>query len=272
MTYLSVIDVRRASGAPTSLISDAYITSIIAIVEKEMERWINTKFVPTEEIDIFDGNDLDRLFTRKNPLLAVRLMESNSTTISVDEIHVYKPSGMIVLGSGAETSSFTKRNQSVIIKYLYGMLDHSDTESSLSTASTAGTSVTLTVADASSFAEDDWIEIYGTDGHKEVAQITGTGTGEITVDQFVLTHSVSSKIIKLEIPYHIKRYMEIEAALYVALNAIGSTYTFNASYGLGELNVVKGVPYVHFERLVHDLLKERAMLKTRIRPRPYIVT
>ena len=64
--------------------------------------------------------------------------------------------------------------------------------------------------------------------------------------------------------------MECEAAIYVAINAIGATYTFNASYQIGELSVTKGVPYTHWRESVSQMLKERENLRRLIKPRPYI--
>ena len=64
--------------------------------------------------------------------------------------------------------------------------------------------------------------------------------------------------------------MELEAGLYVAINAIGSTYTFNAGYQIGDFSVTKGVPYTHWRESVSQMLKERENLRRLIKPRPYI--
>ena len=272
MTYITVTDVRRASGAPTSLITDAYITSIIEVVEGEMERWVNTKFTPTQTIEALDGSGSNRFFTHKNPVLAVRGLNTNDTDITLSSINIYKESGKIELGGDSETSQFIAKSKDTIIKYHYGLLDESSTNTTTSAASVAGTSVALSVASETGFVDEDWVEIYGMDGNKEVAQInTNPTTGVITVDQLVQAHESGSIVVKLQIPFHIKRYMEIEAALSVAINAIGATYTFNASYSLGDLSVVKGVPYTHWQSSVEKLLKEREMRKSRIKIRPHIV-
>ncbi|NOR84830.1 hypothetical protein GQ473_01825 [archaeon] len=270
MTFITVAEVRIASGAPTTLISDDDITSIIADAEADVSQWLNTKFVPTQRLEFIDGTGTERLFLLKNPVLAVRELNTNSTSISLDELYVSKQSGKIELSNGAETSVFASKRKTVKVKYLYGLLEESSTSTTSTAATTAGTSVAISVSSETNFSDNDWVEITGMDGNQEVAKITGTDTNEITVDQLVLAHESGSVVVKLLIPHYIKRYMNVEAAIAVAINAIGATYTFQASYNLGELSVVKGVPYTHWRESIEKLLKERAMRKARIRPRPSI--
>jgi len=273
MTYISATEVRNRSGAPTSLITDVQITQYITEVEAEMARWINTAFTPKQTIEIVDGKGTSRMFTKKNPLLSVRAMTLNdSTSITPSYIDWYKPSGKMVLSKSAESSTYTQGHQNTFIKYIYGMVEETTTDTTLSTASTSGTTVSLTVASITGFADEDWVEIYGMDGNKEVAQISGTpATSTIIVDQLVQSHAADSVIVKLQIPEHIKTYMLIEASISAAINAIGATYTFNASYSLGDLQVTKGVPYTHWRESVEKLLKERNMRQSRIKPRPSIL-
>lgn len=233
---------------------------------------MNTKFTPTLKIDIVDGSGLPWIFARKNPVLAVRKLVTNDTDISVDKVFVNKSSGQIELSSDAETSNFINKKQTIKLKYLYALMDESDSETTSSAATTAGTSVSMEVVDSSVFTQYDWVEIYSTDGHREVAKINSiTDSTHIVLDELVLTHESGSIVIKLECPYTIKRYMEIEAGIYVALMAIGSTYTFNTNYGLGDFNVTKGVPYPHFTTQVEKLLKERDMRRNTLKIRPCIM-
>ena len=110
------------------------------------------------------------------------------------------------------------------------------------------------------------------DGTKEVAQINDTPAGTtIQVDQLVKTHDSDSVVIKLQIPYYIKRFMEIEAAIYVAVYAIGGTYTFNTSYSLGDLSVNKGEPYPQWREVIQRMINERKMRRATIRIRPSIL-
>ena len=273
MTFITADDVRRASGAPSSLISDALINEAITIVEHEMKRWMNTAFVPTQRIDHLNGNSLQRLFTMKNPLLSVRALTINdSTSITPSTLDWSKSSGKVTLSNSSEGSVFTTGNNNTFIKYLYGLLEDSSTETTTTAAATVGTSVALTVVSITDFADKDWVEVYGMDGTKEVAQINATPIGTtITVDQLVKAHESGSTIMKLQIPYYIKRFMEIEAAIYVAVYAIGGTYTFNTSYSLGELSVNKGEPYPQWREVIQRMINERKMRKATIKIRPCIM-
>ena len=273
MTFITADDVRRASGAPTSLISDTLIDEAIVIIESEMKRWMNTAFVPTVKIEHRDGNALQRLFVMKNPLLSIRALTVNdTTTISPAYIDWEKQSGKLLLNKDAESGTFVTGQNNTFIKYLYGMLEESDTNTTLSTATATGTTVSMTVASISGFADEDWVEIYGMDGKQEVAQISGTpAAGVIIVDQLVQAHAVDSTIVKLQIPYKIKRYMEIEAAIYVAIYAIGGTYTFNTSYSLGELTVNKGEPYPQWREVIQRMINERKMRRETLKIRPSIL-
>jgi len=273
MSFITAADVRRASGAPTSLISDDLIDQAIALVEVEMERWMNTKFIPTVRIDHMNGNGLVRMFTRKNPLLSVRgLTLNNSTIIDPANIVWNKPSGKITIGKNAGAGSFVPGLNNTYIKYLFGMLDDTSTETTLTIATIAGTSISMTVGSETGFADQDWVEIRGMDGNKEVAQISGTPTSStIVVDQLVQTHSAESTIMKIAIPSTIKRYMEIESAIYIAIYAIGGTYEFNTSYQLGELQVNKGEPYPQWREVIQRMINERKMRAARIKIRPSIM-
>jgi len=233
---------------------------------------MNTKFTPTTRIDIVDGSGLPWIFSRKNPVLAIRKLITNDTDISLDKVFVNKSSGQIELSSDAETSNFINKKQTVKLKYLFALMDESDSETTSAAATTAGTSVSVEVVDSSVFAQYDWVEIYSTDGNREVAKInTITDSTHIVLDELVQAHESGSIVIKLECPYHIKRYMELEAAIAVGLQAVGKTYTFNASYGLGDFNVVKGVPYTHWRETIVQNIKERNSLQSKVKPRPCIM-
>lgn len=273
MTYITASEVRNASGVPTSLITDAQLTEWIAQVEEEMERWLNTSFKPKETIEIRDGNATSRMFVLKNPLLSVReLTVNDATSITPAYIDWYKPSGKVWLSTSAESATFSEGQQNTFIKYVYGFVEESSTDTTTTADVSTGSGVSLTVNDITGFGDNEWVEIYGMDGNREVAYITAAPSGStIIVDKLVKTHESNSKVVKLEIPKYIKKYMIIEAAICAAINAIGATYTFNATYSLGELSVTKGVPYTHWKASMDYLLKEREMRKSRIKPRPSIM-
>jgi len=206
-------------------------------------------------------------------LLSVRGMTLNtSTSITPAYLNWEKQSGKVELSNDAEAGNFTSGQNNTFIKYLYGLMEYSATSTSTTVASTAGTTVSLTVVSITDFSDEDWVEIQGMDGKQEVAQISGDPVGStIIVDQLVQAHESGSSIFKLQIPEYIKRFMEIEAAIYIAIYAIGGTYTFNTSYSLGELTVNKGEPYPQWREVIQRMINERKMRKATIKIRPCIM-
>jgi len=271
-TYVDVDSVRRTVGISSTEISDADVNAIITECEPQIERFFNTKFTPTERIDILDGNGTVRIILDKNPLLAVRELKIDGTTEDPAHLHVYKESGKIELDTNQSlsTSTFTNKNQAIVCKYIYGYVEESSTSTTTDTASTAGTSVALSVVSETNFSTDDWIEIYSMDGNKEVAQITGTDTGEITVDQLVLSHESGSKVVKLQVSEIFKKLMNFACAIAMVARIVGESYTDIVGYGLGELNVQKGEPYTQWRETAVQLQKERDRLLNAIKPRPYV--
>ena len=266
MTYISVTDVRRASGVPTTLVSDTEITGFINSVEKDMERWLNTKFTPTEEIDVANGTGSGIYYAKRKPLLAVRELITNDTTITPSSLEVYKDSGKIVLGVDSEAGTHVILARTIRCRYIYALQERSDTDTVTTTASVAGSAIVLVVSSESGFTAGDWVEVYGIDGNTEWAKVTVVASLAITVDVLVFAHASGSKVVKTQVPEYIKRYLELEATIAVALNAIGSTYTFNASYNLSEFSVVKGVPYTHWRESFEKAVKERDFRRGQIRP------
>jgi len=279
-TYTTLAAVRRTSGIGSSEISDADVKAIIDEVEPQVERFFNTSFTPKERIDILDGNGTVRIFVDKNPLLAVRELKIDGDTEDPANLHIYKESGKIELDTTQDltNSIFKLGSKKVRVKYIYGFVKESSTDTTLSAASTVGTSVTLSVASESGFSTDDWIEIYSMDGNKEVAQITGTDTGEITVDQLVLSHESGSKVVKLQVSEIFKKLMNIACAISMVARIVGESYADTVGYGLGELNIQKGEPYTQWRETANQLIHERdrligtAKAQGILKPRPYIIT
>jgi hypothetical protein len=266
-TYITADAVRRRSGAPSSLISDSDVESFIDEVEESMERWLNTKFTPTKTIDVLDGNGLPYIFVKKTPLLAVRQLKDDGESQTVSNLDIYRESGKIEYGQNSSESYFVRRNRSVIVEYYYAWVTKSSTETETDADASAGTSVDLSVDSSTGFSTNDWVEIVGMDGYQEAAKVTATDTGEITVDKLLFSHENGSIVTKLDVPQFIKDFMLIESSIYVAIKAIGGTYTFNTNYSLGDLAVTKGVPYPHWNTSFNDLVKEREQLRKKIKPR-----
>ena len=270
-TYVTVDSVRRTCGIGEGEISDADVESIIKEVEPQVERYYNTVFTPKEIIEVQDGNDTDTLILRNNPVLAVRDLKIDNDTEDPAHLDVYKGSGKIVLNSSATASTFVDGSYKVVIKYIYGFLEQSSTSTTTSAASTAGSSVDLTVADASSFAKDDWVEITGMDGYTESAQVSAIDTGKLTVDQLVYSHEKGSIITKLQVSQIVTKLMNIACSIAMVARIIGQSYTDTTGYGLGELNVQKGEPYTQWRETALQLIKERDDIMGRVKARPVVM-
>jgi hypothetical protein len=269
--YVTIASVRRTAGIDSDEINDTDVGAIIAECEPQVERFYNTSFIPKERIDILDGNGTCRIFLDKNPVLSVRELRIDGDTENPANLNISKESGKIVLSSSATTSTFIAKEKAIVVKYLYGMLEESSTNTATSEASTAGTDVDLTVASITDFTEDDWVEIYGMDGKREVAQINAAPSGHtIQVDQLILSHESGSKVVKLQISEVFRKLMNIACAIAMVARIVGQSYTDTVGYGLGELNVQKGEPYTQWRETASQLILERDMLMAAIKPRPYV--
>jgi len=186
-------------------------------------------------------------------------------------LNVYKGSGKIELGQDATTSTFKSGSKKIVIKYVYGFLEDSSITTTTDAASTAGTSVALSVADESSFTVGNWVEITGMDGNPESAQISATDTGEITVDQLVYAHESGSVIIELQVSQNFTKLMNIFCSIAMVARIVGESYTDIVGYNLEEFRVQKGEPYTQWRETALQLIKERDMLMAKIKQRPVVV-
>ena len=270
--YITIASVRRTIGIDTSQVNDDDVTATISEVEKQVPRKFNTVFIPTERIDILDGDGTNRLLLDKNPLLSVRALKIDSTTEPVANLEIYKETGYIFLGEDSTASRFVDKQRKNVVKYLHGTLNYSSTTTSSTAASTAGTSVALAVSSETGFADDSWVEIYGMDGKRETAQITSTDTNEITVDQLVQTHESGSKIVLLEIDENFTKLMNMIAGIALVARVVGESASDTVGYDIGELRVQKGEPYTQWRETANQLIKERDQLYGMIGIRPYTVS
>ena len=274
MSYITIESVRRTVGISSSEISDDDVTAIIAECTPQVERFFNTSFTPKERIDILDGNGTTRIQLDKNPVLAVRELKIDGDAEDPAYLHVSKESGIIRLNTeeALTNSTFKLGYQKVIVKYLYGWIEESSTDTTLSIASEAGTTVSISVANIIGFADTNWVEIYSMDGNKEVAQISGTPSGTtIVVDKLVLDHESGSKIVKLEVNEMFKKVMNIACAIAMVARIVGQSYVDTVGYGLGELSIQKGEPYTQWRETAVQLIKERDKIMATLRPSPIVI-
>ena len=138
----------------------------------------------------------------------------------------------------------------------------------LSAASVAGTSVALAVDSETSFEVDDWVEIFGMDGLREVAKVTAAGSNELTVDKLILAHEIDSTVVKLEISENFTKIMNIITGIALVARVVGESASDTVGYDLGELHVQKGEPYTQWRETANQLIKEREELYKMIGIRP----
>jgi len=272
-SYISITSVRRTCGISESQISDADIESSITEIEREVKKQFNTAFVPTEVIENYDGDGTNRLLLDFNPVLSVRDLYIDGTQEDTANLEIDKNSGYIYLGSSATTARFLYGRNKVVVKYIHGLLEHSETVgTTTSAASVAGTSVSLSVASETGFSDGDWIEIFGMDGLREVAQISGDPTtGIIVVDQLVLAHESGSSVKLLEVNPVFTKFMNIVAGLAGVSRVVGESASDTTGYDLSELHVQKGEPYTQWRETAIQLIRERDELKKILLNRPYIM-
>lgn len=272
MVYIDVASVRRTSGVLLiSDIEDSDINDIIREVEKKIPRFFNTVFTPTEKIEIFDGDRSGTKILDKSPLLAVRELKINGTTVTPANIHVHKESGMIVLGLEAEVRRFsTIAPLDNVVRYVYGNVINSEISTTSTGATIAGTSIAISVSSSSDFTIGDWVEILGMDGFVEAAKVTVIASGVITVDQLVYAHESGSTINKLVIDETFKELMNIIASISVVARIIGQSATDTVGYDLGELHVQKGEPYTQWRETAIQLIKQRDEIYKRMPTSSYI--
>lgn len=272
--YIDISSVRRTSGIGEDQINDTDVGYIIAEVEPQVERFLNTSFTPKERIDVLDGNGTIRIFVDKNPLLAVRGLKIDGDTEDPAHLIVYRGSGKMELDTeqSLTNSTFKTGSGKIVVKYLYGQVENSTTSTTTSAAEVAGTNVSIAVGSITGFANADWVEIYGMDGYREVAQINAIPAGgAIQVDQLVQTHESGSTVVKLEVNQTIKKLMNIVSALAMVARVVGESYTDIVGYTMAEFSVQKGEPYTQWAETARQLIKERDMILSTLKARPYVI-
>ena len=272
--YVTIASVRRTSGIGSTEINDTDVGNIITECEPQIERFFNTSFTPKTRIDVLDGNGTIRIFLTKNPVLTVRELKIDGDTEDPAHLHIYKESGKIELDTNQSltNSTFKTGSNKIVIKYIYGWMEESTTSTTSSSAETAGTDVSIAVGSITDFADEDWIEIYGMDGKREVAQINATpAAGAIQVDQLVHSHESGSTIVKLQVSEIFKKLMNIVCSLAMVARIVGESYTDIVGYTMAEFSVQKGEPYTQWRETADQLIKERDSLMAMLKPRPCVI-
>lgn len=268
--YITKAQVRTLVGIESTQISDDDVDDLIYDVEFQLERYFNTTFTPKLEIEKLDGNGKNSIFINNVPLLAVRTLKDDTTSIDLSTID-FSRSGRIRLGDTSTVTSFTDKKNIVIVEYYYGYREFptsGGTETTTSADVDAGSAVAISVSSETGFATNDWVEIYGVDGNREVSKVTGTATGTITVDALKFDHDSGSLVRKLEVPVHILRLMKVCSALAMVSRIVGDSADDIVGYTMGEFQVQKGEPYTQWRETALQLVRERDELMSRIQINP----
>lgn len=264
MSLVTFAEVREIAGVKSDITTDAVITSLIDEVEKKTYSYFNIFSTPTKVIEILNGNDKNQIRINKPYIWKLLEFKTGDTDISVEDCNINPLSGIITIDNTENPYLLYNYKNNVKIKYLSGFMEKTSTITESSAAVEVGTSVDIAVDDETGFTTNDWVLIQGMDGNIEAAQITATGTDEITVDQLVQDHESGSVITKLSTHELLRQFVLLESAVCTGINAVGGSYSFATGYTFPEYTVQKGVPYVHFERMLNDNIKQRDIVKRQI--------
>ena len=270
-TYITVKSVRRTCGIDADEISDIDVGEVITEIEAQVPKYFNTVFIPTEKIEILNGDGSNRLLVNHNPLLSVRELNIDETSQDVSALEIDKDAGYVWIGSSGTNSKFKSGRNKIVIKYIYGTVENSSTSTTSSDDEVAGTAVSVGVASATGFTALDWVEIFGMDGKREAAQISSIDGSTFVLDKLVLAHEAGSTIVKLQININFTKIMNLVASIALVARIIGQSYDENTGYSLGELSIQKGEPYTQWRETANQFIKERDDLMSRISIRPYII-
>lgn len=276
--FVTVKEVRQISGITSTEIDDDDITDMICRKEEEMELRLNTVLSPQIAIDRQDGSNRDIIFTKRSPLLSLRSMKSQDTSLTIQNLR-FERSGKIRTSLNSTQrvfSTFPQIKDSMIIEYYFGDVDF-PTSGGVSTttdaASTAGSSVDLSTADTTDFKVDDWVEVFGTDGFWESALVTAISANtSITVDVLGYTHVSGSHIRKLVPNRTVTEFIMLEVALMLFGREVGQSFDDITGYTLTEMQVQKGEPFTQWREAYRQNIERWKILKNTVRRRMSIRT
>jgi len=271
--FIEVSEVRAASGVSVDLISDPDMEELIVDTEYRVEDKLNTSFTPRTVLELYNGDSSERLVLQNNPMLKLRALKIDTTDVTPEYCRLKPNAGIIYLTTDAELSYFREKAEEgllIKVKYDFGYLTPSTTQTSTTEAVIAGDSIAISVSSESNFAENDYIEITGMDSMYEVAKVTSTASGTITVDNLSVPHESDSLITKLEVPPVVKRMMRIGTGLAAVARVVGESFDEITSYRIGDMEVRKGEPYTQWRQTAIELLREWKEITKSFRTRPAI--
>jgi len=270
---ITVAQVRETSGIDADLITDEKFASLIEDAEYVTEKDLNCKGFPVNKIELVEGDETNRIMLNNNPVTRLRKIMIDSDEVDLDDVRLDKQGGNVWLsGNVVKTKKNAHEKNLVRVNYEYGLLEETTNQTYSTVDVDAGTSVIIPVLDSSDLSVNDYVEISGFDSKVETFKVSAVPDAtSITADLLGQGHESDSLLTKVETPRVFKRLIKINAGLMGCSVVIGTTYTIMVNYGLGDLQVNKGVPYTHWARVASELLKERTDLLTKFRQRPVVM-
>ena len=275
-------EVRYVTGADEDLISEDNLKFLIRSARRNFENYLNTKFTPTEEIEIqerhfTDGRQIN-LQTEKTPVLntyRIKIGDRDLTNFRVDkEAGVIQAYGLPDIYTNIDLGVNLGIENSIRINYLYGYVEKDEAEKSFLTEDIEpGDEVTVKVDNVENVTTDEWVWIIGMDGNEEVCEVKtrSKSDNEFVLKKVTRSHEKGSLIYRVRVSEAIRSLILYEVATRVSIEATGGTYTFNTTYSLGEMSVSKGVPYTHWAKVYEQAKQKRdEILNNIVRPRYHI--
>lgn len=266
--------VRQRSGVSITLLGDTDAQAIIDQSEALVNETFDARFVPTTQIEIFSGDRTNRRKLTKTPVLRIKSISINGTSIDPTSTYIEEGDSALFLKGTATRYTFDDSDRGTnAIVYDYGLLetDFSVVTKTTTNAEAAGSAVVIEMASTTGLTAGDYVRIAGTDFFDEVATISSVSANvSVIVDSLSYSHAAGSTVWRMQTPAVIKQYATVVAAIAILANVMGSTYGNVKQYSLEGLSVTKGDPMEYFMKTTLQLIAERDAIGKTIRQRPTV--
>lgn len=267
MAIVSTNEIRTTTGADNTIISDNEIQALQSIIENNITNFYKVYTKPRTVIEVIDS-DAKRIIQLNKPyciqILNLKYAEKDQD-LEAWYINKY-PDNSIELKRNIYLSGvpfFGKYPLNIRIKYLSWFCEETEIVKEISSNMEIepGNNVSISLNDVEDLEVNQYIMIEGTDRNREATKITNITGNDIVVNKLTQRHEVNSIITKLQIRRSLYNFILYETCLAVSLRAIGTTYTFNTSYSVEDVQATRGVPYPHFEKQVNKFTTLRDTYK-----------
>lgn len=255
-------DVRRCCGIGSDEISDSDIVLLIEEAERETEKFLNASINPKTSIESHDGTELGAagkiLYLNHLPILQVKEIKVDGTTVSPEYVNVFSGSGKMVLSDDAEETEWddteTKNN---VIKYSHGLIEETLTTTETTEGITSPTeNYSVKASDITGLNQNDYVRIEGMDGNSEITQVDNSPSNGSFQADIYLTHETSSIITLMTTPKIVDRLIALTASLMLVSREVGQSYDDITGYSVDGLQVQLGEPYTQWRETAVQLRKE----------------